>query len=196
MPTPYPSQYNDPHSFVSNIDKYKDKEVNYLLTHPAQLIHKTPNAPEHEWKDEQEKGVYIKTEADKQEVNQLVKKSNRSIISISSLFPWDLIPNSITIEESRVVFIFRQFLSTQSHSVDIRDISNIIIESSLFFATLQIVSKTYTQNIIRIGNLNKEQAMHAQIIIEGLRSFEEHNIDTSEYEIDELIAKIEEFHTN
>lgn len=136
MPIIYPSYLPDPYSLVSNIDKYKDKEVNSLLTHPLSLIHEIENVPDHDWKDEKEKGIYIKTETDRKEINQLVKKSNRSVISLSSLFPWDLIPNSITIEESRVVFVFRQFLSTQSHSVDIRDISNIIIESSLFFATL------------------------------------------------------------
>ena len=34
------------------------------------------------------------------------------------------------------------------------------------------------------------------MIIEGLRTFAEHNIDTSNYEVNELIAKIEEFHTD
>lgn len=32
------------------------------------------------------------------------------------------------------------------------------------------------------------------MVIEGLRTFAEHNIDTSNYEIKDLIAKIEEFH--
>ena len=146
-------------------------------------------------KDEHTKNQAIKKEEDKQIVNDLVKKSNRSIISISSLFPWDFFPNTIDVEEGRITFIFRQFLSSQSHSVDIKDISNVFIESSLFFATLQVVSSTYTQNDIKIANLSKKKAEKVKMIIEGLRTFEDNNIETSNYEIAELINKLEELHT-
>jgi hypothetical protein len=140
------------------------------------------------------KEVAAKLESDTFKVNDLVKKSNRQIISISSTFPWDLFPSVIEVEESRVTFKFNQFLSSQSHSVDIRDISNIFIESSVFFSTLQVVSRTYIQNDIKIGNLNKAKAKKVQRIIEGLRTLKENNINTSNYEIKELISKIEEFH--
>ena len=51
------------------------------------------------------------------------------------------------------------------------------------------------QNDIKIGHLDKRKAVLVQRIIEGLRTFSEHNINTSNYEIDELISKIGEFHT-
>lgn len=146
--------------------------------------------------DQHTKELAAKQEADAFKVDDLVKKSNRQIISISSTFPWDLFPSSIDVEESRVTFKFNQFLSSQSHSVDIRDISNIFIESSIFFSTLQVVSRTFIQNDIKIGNLNKAKAKKVQQIIEGLRTFKEHNINTSSYEIDELLAKIEELHVS
>lgn len=146
--------------------------------------------------DEQTKNQATKKEADRQKVSELVKMSNRYIYSISTQFPWNLFPNTIDIEEDRVTFTFRQFLTSQSHSLDIKDISNVFLESSLFSATLQVVSKTYIQNNIKIGNLNKKKAEKARRIIEGLRTLVKHNINTSSYGIDELILKIEEFHTN
>jgi hypothetical protein len=149
-----------------------------------------------EGKNEQTISKEIKKQEDKQAVSDLIKKSNRRIISISSLFPWTIFPNTIEVEESRVTFIFRQFLSSQSHSVDIKDISNVFIQSSLFFATLQIVSRTFAQNDITIGRLEAKKALRVQMVIEGLRTFSEHKIDTSNYEVGELISKIEEFHTN
>lgn len=149
-----------------------------------------------EGKDEQTKNEATKKEEDKQAVNDLIKKSNRRIISISSLFPWNLFPNSIEVEESRVTFIFRQFLSSQSHSVDIKDISNVFLQTSPFFATLQIVSRTFIQNDITVTHLNIRNAHAVKMIIEGLRTLVEHNVDTSTYEIDELIEKIKEFNTN
>src|SRR3989344_4212281 len=141
--------------------------------------------------NEHTKNIATKEEDDTQAVHDLVKMSNRRIISISSLFPLDLFPNTIDVEESRVTFKFNQLFSSQSHSVDLKDISNVFIESSLFFASLQVVSRTFIQNDIKIGNLNKGKAQKVLRIIAGLRTFAEHNINTSNYEIDELIAKIE-----
>lgn len=146
--------------------------------------------------NENTKNVATKKEADAKIVDDLVRKSNRLIIGISSIFPWDLFPTNIEVEESRVTFHFNQLFSSQSHSVDMKDISNIFIETSFFFATLQVVSRTYIQNDIKIGNLNKEKARKVQKIIEGLRTFAEHDIDTSNYEIDELISKIDELQTD
>lgn len=133
---------------------------------------------------------------DSHKMDELIRKSNRSIASISSLFPWDLFPNSINIEESRITFVFRQFMASQSHSLDIKDISNIFIEYSLFFATLQIVSRTFIQNDIKIDYLNKKKATEIRKIIEGLRTINEQEIDTSNYEVDELLAKISDLSVN
>ncbi|MBI1863251.1 hypothetical protein HYS00_03980 [Candidatus Microgenomates bacterium] len=132
--------------------------------------------------------------SDTHKMNDLIRKSNRSIASISSMFPWDLFPNTIDVEESRITFIFRQFLASQSHSLDIKDISNIFIETSLFFATLQIVARTFVQNDIKIGHLNKKDATEIRTIIEGLRTLNENQIDTSNYQITELLSKIHELH--
>lgn len=126
----------------------------------------------------------------------MVKKSNRCIISVSSTFPWNIFPDTIEVEEGRVNFITRQFKSYQSHSVDIKDISNVFIESSLFFAKLQIVSRTYIQNDVKMNYLQKGKAEKAKMIIEGLRIFANNDIDTSDYEIDELISKLGELQTN
>ncbi len=147
-------------------------------------------------KDDYTEHQATKKEEDNQTVSDLIAKSNRAIISITSLFPLDLFPNTIRVEENRVTFIFRQFLASQSHSVEIKDISNVFIESSFFLATIQVVTNTYVQNNIKIGNLYGKKAYKVRRIIEGLRTLREYNINTSNYGIDELVAKIEEFHTN
>ena len=138
-----------------------------------------------------------KKSADKNTVEGLVRKSNRILVSISSHgFPFDLFPNTINIEEGRITIITRSFFSSsQVHSVDIKDISNIFINTAPFFAQLVIVSKTSTQNEIRIKNLRKQEAVFARRIIEGLRVFENKQIDTSNYTKEELIAKLEELST-
>lgn len=164
---------------------------------PSESVPMPEKSVEKAGKDQNTKNQATKKELDKQVVDDLVKKSNRVIISISSkIFPWDFFADSIIVEESRVTFVFRQFLSSQSHSVDIKDISNVFIESSLFLATLQVVSQTFIQNDIKIAHLKRKQAEKVRRIIEGLRTFVQNNIDTSDYEVHELISKIEELHIN
>ena len=134
----------------------------------------------------------VKVENDKHTLDELMRKSNRSIISISSIFPWNFFPNTIDVEESRVTFIFRQLFASQSHSVDIKDISNVSIESGIFFSTLQVVSRTYTKNDIKIEYLRKKEALQTRKIIEGLRTLAFNEINTSNYEIEDLINKLQE----
>jgi len=153
---------------------------------------RSEKSPKAKGLEQHAKEVTIKIESDKSKLDELVRKSNRCIISISSVFPWNIFPNTIDVEESRVTFIFRQLFTSQSHSVDIKDISNIFIESGFFFATMQIVSRTYIQNDIKIEYLKKTDAYRAKDIIEGLRTFVQNDINTSNYEINELVGKLKE----
>lgn len=181
---------NEPYMVTDSVNQnYLSEKSSFIPSHlePKKSL-------EDEGKDEHAKHQATKKEEDRQMVDDLVRKSNRTIISISSLFPWNFFRNTIIVEESRVIFIFRQFMSSQSHGVNIKDISNVFIESSLFLATLQVVSRTYIQNDIKINNLNKKKANKVRRIIEGLRTFADNNIDTSNYEIADLINKLEELH--
>lgn len=151
---------------------------------------KSEKSPEAKGLEQHAKEITIKLESDKNKLDELIRKSNRSIISISSVFPWNFFPNTIDVEESRVTFIFRQLFAAQSHSVDIKDISNVFIESGFFFATLQIVSRTFIQNDIKIEFLKKRDAYQVKDIIEGLRTFTHNDINTSNYEIGDLVTKL------
>ena len=127
-------------------------------------------------------------------VSGLVKKSNRILVNISThRFPFDIFPDTLNVEEGRLTVIIRDFFfSSQVHSVDIKDISNIFIHTSPFFAQLVIVSKTFTENDIRIKGLWRKEAVFARRIVEGLRTFETNQIDTSVYTKLELINKLKE----
>lgn len=130
-------------------------------------------------------------------VDELVKKSNRILVSISThRFPFDFFPNTINVEEERVTVIIRTFfLSSQVHSVDIKDISKVFINMAPFFAELVIFSKTFQANEVRMRYLRKNEAVFARRIIEGLRSFKEKKIDTSHFSKEELISKLEKLST-
>jgi hypothetical protein len=108
------------------------------------VIEDTEKPPETKGIEQHARNVIVKAENDKQKIDELIRKSNRSIISIYSVFPWNFFANTIDVEESRVIFIFRQLFASQSHSVDIKDISNVFIESVILFSTLQVISRTFS----------------------------------------------------
>jgi hypothetical protein len=137
-----------------------------------------------------------KQRTDNRTVANLVKKSNRILIGISShALPFDFFPDAINVEEGRITIINRHFLSSEVHSVDIRDISNIFINRNFYYAELVIISRTFEDNEIRIRKLRTREAIFVRRIIEGLRIFNRKRIDTSSYTIEKLIAKLEELST-
>jgi len=111
------------------------------------------------------------------------------------MFPWDIFPNTINVEETRVTIIHRQLFASQVHSVDIKSISNVFIDTDLFFAAITIVSSTFEENNIKIMKLRKNEAILTRRMIGGLRTFIEKDIDTSKYTAEELISKLKELST-
>lgn len=133
-----------------------------------------------------------KNRLDDAKVAKMVSKSNRILVSISSVWPFDFFPNTINVEERRIAIIKRHLLSSEVHSVDIKDISNIFINKALFFSQLVIVSRTFENNEVRINFLRNDEAIFIRRIIEGLRVFATKDIDTSRYSREELVAKLQE----
>lgn len=129
-------------------------------------------------------------------VDKLVKKSNRILISIRShALPVDLFPDIVNVEEGRITIINRHLLSSEVHSVDIKNISNIFINRTFLFAQLVIISKTFEENEIKIRNLKTAEAIMVRRIVEGLRVFEAKQIDTSGFSVEQLVAKLKELST-
>ena len=129
-------------------------------------------------------------------IANLIKKSNRILVSISShAFPIDIFPDTINVEEGRITVINRHLLSSEIHSVDVKDIANVFINRNIFFAQLVIISKTFEDNEVRIRNLYPNEAVFTRRIIEGLRIFMNKQIETAGYTKKELIAKLEELST-
>ncbi|MBP9814687.1 hypothetical protein KBC80_05925, partial [Candidatus Woesebacteria bacterium] len=96
----------------------------------------------------------------------------------------------------RITLITRKFFfSSRIRSVDIKDITNIFINTAPFFAQLVLITKTFTQNETKVNYLRKNEAVYARRIIEGLRLFESKQIDTSNYSEAEVISKLEELST-
>jgi len=159
------------------------------------LQSQTEEKSEEKGQEEAVKSHFRKIGTDQHNLEDMMAKSNRIIMSISSVFPWDFFPDSINVEETRVTVIQRQLFASQVHSVDIKNISNVFMDKDIFLAALTIVSSTFEENKIKIVKLRKEEADLTRRLIEGLRMFIEKDIDTSKYSTQELISKLEDLST-
>lgn len=142
-------------------------------------------------KEEGVKDFVKKDTIDKTKIENLVKKSTRIIADASSVFPFELFPTKIIVEETKITIIFHFFFAiSQTHTLDVKDITNIFVGRGPFFASLEIVSRTFIQNNIQIKKMWKEDAMKIRNIIEGLRTFQREGINTASFEKDELVQKL------
>ena len=162
----------------------------------APLLKSGRESFEQKGSDEDAQSFFARNARDKRQTEEMVRKSNREVFSISSVFPWQLFPTTIRIQENKVSFIFRQFLSSQEQDVDIKDISNTHIELGFLFAKLKVISNTFANQPVIVNHLRKKDVQRARMYIQGLQLFNQKNIDTSDYEIKELIQKLGELQTD
>jgi hypothetical protein len=173
---------------------YTQDEVDDFLKSGEDSL--SPQARETKEIREENQSADKQKRADDRTVANLVKRSNRILLSIQShALPFDFFPDIINVEDGRITVIKRHLFSSEVHSVDIKDISNIFVNRTILFAQLVIISKTFEDNEVRIRSLRPKEAILTRRIIEGLRVFVSKQIDTSSYTKEELIAKLEELST-
>lgn len=142
--------------------------------------------------EESIKRQVTKEEEDRKKLENMVSNSNRLLIGTKAIFPFDFFPDIINVEATRVNIIRKSLFFSKVHSVDIKDISNVFISQSLFFADIVIISRTFEDNEIKISKLWKKNAIEVRRIIEGLRMMTSAHIDMNNYSIEELTNKLKE----
>lgn len=165
-----------------------------IFAKPSSVIQKKKSI-EKEGLEEAIKNHALKAEKNRQAVEDMVNNSNRILLKVSSIFPWDFFPTSIIAEDTRVTIVNRQLFSSQVHSVDIKSISNVFLDTGIIFARLSIISNTFAENEIIIDRLWKKEAVLMRRIIEGLRAFVNKDIDTTVYTVEELVSKLKQLST-
>ncbi len=136
----------------------------------------------------------IKSAAKSEQVMQdIIQNAPRVLFACRATFPFDFFPDEISIEETRINIIQREFwASAEIKAVGIEDITEVAVNTSLFFATLKIGSRTLVDNLVEINFLRKPDAMRARRIIEGLRVLHAQKVEVSALELSLLVPKVEE----
>ncbi len=130
-------------------------------------------------------------------LDNLVLKSRRTLLEVTTVFPFDLFPDRVRIDENKVDIISYEFFFTKHLiSILIKNINSATISTGVFFATLNLevagFVTGYNVKPYPIQYLWKRDAIRARRIILGLIAAEKAKIDLAKISSKDLVFKIEE----
>lgn len=125
-------------------------------------------------------------------LEEISQTSARVIYQIKTIFPFVLFPDEIIVDEEKVSIIIGNFYqSGYLRSVMIKDISNVSINTSMFFSSCTIVDRNYVEDELVIRFLRRNEAFKMRRILMGLIISDENKVDLSAYSIKDLRKYLE-----
>jgi hypothetical protein len=126
-------------------------------------------------------------------LQELLKESQSVLFRFHTVFPFDLFPDEITIDENKVNIVRKSFFFTYNvHSILISDITDVLVDTGPLFASLRIIdSSNYRFPIvIKISFLSKRNAFEARKLIQGLISTKRKNISLGTMPLSKVIEEV------
>ncbi len=132
-------------------------------------------------------------EKNEKKLDELLFQSHTCLFQIKTVFPFDLFPDTLSVDPGKVDLIGRYFFASDVRtSIPIKDIKSVAVESNILFSTIKIIIDMPQDNSMRVGPLHRHDALRAKRIILGLNVCEKENVDISKIPGEELLAKAEE----
>jgi hypothetical protein len=130
---------------------------------------------------------------EEKKLDDLVSKSRRILYRTKTVFPFDLFPDEIIIDENKVDIIVKPFFYTENiFPVLLKNIHGVTINSSLFFASLSFEVIGMENDPGEIRFLWSNDAYKIKRIVTGLTIAIKEGLDLSKIPAEELVTKVEE----
>lgn len=108
-----------------------------------------------------------------QATSDLAAYTSQPIYTLSSVFPFDFFPDTITIDLKKIDISYGYFfLSRQNFSILISDLKTVRVNTGPFFATMYFEISGYETNPDAVTHLPKAKALRARSLIMGLLAFQ------------------------
>lgn len=115
--------------------------------------------------------------------------SQEVIYQASTMFPFTLFPDTITIDRVKATVTRRWFFGVANvTSIQIQDILNIEANRGPFFGSLKIWTRFFTDEPLKINYLSQHHAMKIKSILQGYVISFQNKIDTSNIPREELLG--------
>jgi hypothetical protein len=138
-----------------------------------------------------------KPEKNTSDLADMTTQSHEVLFKASSVFPFNLFPDTVTIDREKVTFANRFFFRVAKiNSTPIQDIQTIEAEVGPFFGTVKMTSKYFiTESMTNPRTLTylwREDALKIQHLIQGYVITHERKMDCSELNKDDLVMMLED----
>jgi len=131
-------------------------------------------------------------EKNRDKFDRLLNESHIVLLKLKSVFPFDFFPDEIIVDPMKVNIVSREFfLSPTTHTIYIKNILDILVDCSVFFATVRIMYEGFGPNVVYVKYLKKSEAQKARRIIQGLAVATREGVDFTKLNTRELVNKIE-----
>ena len=129
-----------------------------------------------------------KKQAAKREINEIVGAAQETIFSASTVFPFTVFPDTISITRTKLSITRRSFFKVSDVvSINIEDILNIIPHLGPFFGSLEIHTKFFDPGKpYTVNYLWRQDTLKINHIMHGYSIALEKNIDTDALSCKEL----------
>ena len=127
-------------------------------------------------------------------LNKIVAKSNEVLATATAVFPFDLFPNTVTVDRTKVTITKRSFFwSAEVISLRIEDILNVTTGVGPFFGSLTVASRVMSSvDHFTISYFWRKDAIRLKHIIQGYVIAHHNNIDVSHLSKREMIKTLSE----
>jgi hypothetical protein len=132
-------------------------------------------------------------EPPKRELSEVIKGSNDVLVSASTVFPFNLFPDTITVDRTKLTIRKRTFLrSAELVSMRIEDVLNITASVGPIFGSVRITSRVLNDKPYSVDHFWRDDALKVKRIAQGYIIALQKNIDCDDLSTEKLTQMLEE----
>lgn len=133
------------------------------------------------------------TRKDRKKLMGITMKAHDILFKASSVFPFVLFPDTVTMDREKLTFATRSFFQVAKIiSVPIRDILSVDANIGPFFGSVHTSSRYFITNPISINFLKRSDALQLQRLLQGYIIAHEQDIDCANIDKDRLIILLQD----
>ncbi len=123
----------------------------------------------------------------------IVEMSHPTLAKASAIFPFDLFPDTLTIDRQKLTVVHRSFFNIeQTVCVQLADVTNIQANVGPFFGALTISSEHFINNTQTIKYVSRRNAIMIQHLLQGMIIAHKEHIDLNQIGDKELLRLLDD----
>ena len=125
------------------------------------------------------------------QLDGLVKDAQKTVFKASSVFPFDIVPDRLVIDLTKVVIVRRELFGMETeHTILLDEVRDVDAEVNYFLGSLRILGSGPGAVWTSVNNLRKNDVHQAKDIIEGLLIAKRAQWDLTQVKSGELTQQV------